>query len=466
MNNFLFSRALGSVSHQSLAKAQTDRLVHSLHSDDTVKLTHKFSGHGEARRDEDDEDDLTRRDVAHPSGVNSITIDKFEGRYLLSGGADSSIAVWDLESAEHDEHRGSIIRPLGHVAKNDKSHGYGVTHLSFYPFDSLAFLSSSYDHSLRLYSSETLECSASFDLASVVYSHALSPVAPHLLVACATQHPAVRLVDLKSGASTHSLAGHGGAVMSVDWHPKSEHILVSGASDGSVRVWDIRRSASSLGVLNMDDSTGIIGFSSMGVDYRKRERGRAHNALVNGVLWSETGDFIVSNGHDETVRVWDASTGANTLVNFGPSLKNAHSSTLLPQITPSALTGKGRELVIYPNPRELLVFELHTGKLLSRLRTPSYAASHISVSAGLGTRNVQNRTTSLAWRAHDVELYSAHTDGTIRCWRPRTWEDDIADREMDDEDDEDDVAVNERKRKREELDDIVAGLTGKKITWT
>ncbi|KAG8626410.1 hypothetical protein KVT40_005355 [Elsinoe batatas] len=465
MNNFLFSRALGSISHQALARAQTDRLVHSLHGADHVKLTYKTQGDVPARQDGtgDGDDDLKRKEVAHPAGVNSIVIDKFEGRYLLSGGADSSIAIWDLESAEHGA--GQTYRPLGYVEKETKSHSYGITHLSYYPFDSLAFLSSSYDHSLRLYSSETLTCSASFELASVVYYHALSPVASHLLVACATQHPAVRLVDLKSGASTHSLAGHGGAVMSVAWHPKSEHLLVSGGSDGAVRIWDIRRSASSLGVLNMDDSIGIVGMSSMGVDYRKRERGKAHSALVNGVLWNEAGDHVISNGHDDTIRVWDASTGANTLVNFGPSLKNAHSSALLPLLTPSYLTGKGRELLVYPNPRELLTFELYTGKLLSRLRTPSYTASHTTVNAGSGSRNVQNRTTSLAWRAHNVELFSSHSDGTIRCWQPKTQEDGLADHETD-EGDEDDHAIMERKRKRDELDDLVAGLTKKKVTWT
>lgn len=346
-------------------------------------------------------------------------------------------------------------------------HSAGITHVSFYAFDSLAFLSSSYDHSLKLYSSETLQSSASFDLASVVYSHDLSPIASHLLVACATQHPAVRLVDLNSGASTHSLAGHGGAVLSVAWHPKKEHILVSAASDGSVRLWDIRRSASSLGVLSMDDSIGLFGIDGLGGDVRRRERGTSHSGSANGVLWTDSGDFLVSTGHDERVRVWSATTGANTLVNFGPAVKNSHTSTLLPLVSPSQFTGPMKELLFFPNPRELLVYELHTGKLINRLRTPSYSSSHTAVGAGSGTRNVLNRTTSLAWRPYNVELFSAHTDGTIRCWRPQELQTTIESDEDDEESNErEHVEASERKRKREELDDIVNSLTKRKVTFT
>lgn len=383
---------------------------------------------------------------------------------LLSGGADSSIGIWDLESAPSGAEESSIIKPLSYAPRTARTHNLGITHLSFYPFDSLAFLSSSYDHTLKLYSSETLECSATFDLASVVYSHALSPIASHLLVACATQHPAVRLVDLRSGASTHSLAGHSGAVLTVAWHPNREHILASGGSDGLIRLWDVRRSASSLGVLDMDDSVGLV--QETNSQMRSRERGKAHGGAVNGLTWDSDGTYLVSCGHDERIRVWDGINGANTLTNFGPAVKNAHTSTLLPLISPSYLTGMGKEILIYPNPRELLVYEVHTGKLMTRLRTPSFASSHTAVSAGSGTRNVVNRTTSLAWRSHVVELYSAHSDGTIRCWKPKTWEDNLAEDEDSSDDEGEDHKSRERKRKRDELEEIVNSLTKRKVTYT
>jgi DNA excision repair protein ERCC-8 len=455
MNSFLLNRALGSVSAAALARSQNTHLVHSLQPASHVSLSISPLDLG-------NDQDALQNGVAHPAGVNSITIDKFEGRWLLSGGADSSIGIWDLDTPTSQSDETCIIPPLGYASKTSKTANFGITHVSFYAFDSLAFLSSSYDHSLKLYSSETLEASAVFDLEAVVYSHALSPIASHLLVACATQHPAVRLVDLRSGASTHSLAGHSGAVLSTAWHPKREHVLASAGSDGLVRLWDIRRSASSLGVLDMEDSRGT-GTGTNGNTLR-RERGKAHSGAVNGVTWDDAGDYLVSCGQDDKMRVWNASTGANTLTNFGPAVKSSTTSTLLPLVSPSHLTGPTNEILVYPNPRELLVYEMHTGNLLSRLKTPSHASTRIQVAAGSGMRNVVNKTTSLAWRAHNVELYSGHSDGTIRCWKPRTWEDAL-DEDEDDEEEGNEEAV-ERKRKIDELDDMINGLTKRQVTYT
>lgn len=348
--------------------------------------------------------------------------------------------------------------------RTSTAHKYGITHLSFYPFDSLAFLSSSYDHTLKLHSSETLTVSATFDLSSVVYSHAVSIIASHLLVACATQHPAIRLVDLRSGASTHSLAGHSGGVLTTQWSPTEEHILASGGTDGTVRFWDIRRSAGSLGMLDMEDHIGIVGYDGLGTGARPANRGKAHSGAVNGLVWTDDGRHLVTTGLDERVRVWDMSTGANTLASFGPTVRNSHLSTLLPVIAPSTLVPPKKEVLFFPNEREVLVYELFEARLVKRLRTPGMVGG---VSAGTGQRNLRNRTTALAWRMHNVELYSAHADGSIRAWKPRTSEDAAADEEDRDQHAED-VADEEgsRKRKREVLDEVYRDLMGQKITFS
>ena len=344
------------------------------------------------------------------------------------------------------------------------SHKFGITKLSFYPFDSFAFLSSSYDHSLKVYATDTLQISASFDLASVVYSHALSAIASHLLVACATQHPAVRLVDLRSGSSTHSLVGHSGAVLSTAWSPRDEHILASGGSDGTVRLWDIRRSAGSLGVLDLEDSLGLLGVDGLGKGARPRENGKAHVGACNGVAWTDKGEFLVTTGHDERIRVWNTSNGANALSHFGPVIKNSHLSTSLPLLVPSHVSSVGRQVMFYPNEKETLMLDVFEGSLLKRLLAPGKAVAQARGSTG--QRNIKDRVTSLAWRAGHIELYSAHSDGVVRAWMPRTREEDDVENEeaesaqtITDEDDS-------RKRKRQALDEIYRDLTKQKITFT
>ena len=297
-----------------------------------------------------------------------------------------------------------------------------------------------------------------------MYTHALSPIASHLLVACATQHPTVRLVDLRSGSSTHSLAGHHGALLSLAWSPTLEHILASGSIDGTVRLWDIRKSSGSLGVLNLDDSTGIVGTDGMGRSARARDYGKAHTEAVNGLTWTDNGSFIISAGHDERIRVWDAATGANTLASFGPTIKNGHLSNLPLLVSPTLLSSAGKELLFYPNEKELLMFELHEGRLLKRLKVPG--PNMAAVRSRTGERNVRSRITGLVWRGQADGVYSAHTDGQIRAWLPRTADDEQLDREEEDNmkrqvNDDDESS----KKKRKVLDDVFRDLTRQKITF-
>ncbi|KAL9101758.1 MAG: hypothetical protein Q9163_003005 [Psora crenata] len=456
----LLARACGTLSPRAVEQAVTSGLLHSIQAAPGIR----FDGsdvpaptfHQDAGESANAEDQAA---WAHRAGVNCLTVDRFEGRYMLSGGSDSSVALWDLQSVSNNYNQ-SRFKPAAKANKASSIHKYGITHLSFYPFDSLAFLSSSYDHTLKINATETITPSASFDLGSVVYSHALSPIADHLLVACATQHPAVRLVDLKSGSTAHSLAGHRGAVLSVVWSPKDEYILASGGADGTVRLWDVRRSAGSLGLLDLEDSIGISRVN--GRNTRPRYQGKAHVGACNGVVWKDDGRFLVTAGHDERVRVWDVGVGANALSHFGPIIKNTHLSTLLPLLVPSTVGNRTEKVMVYPNEKEILLFDLLDGTLLKRLRVPGAVVAQASGSSG--QRNVRNRVTSLAWRAGDVEFYSSHSDGVIRAWRPRG----KTEAELDREEAEgvDDSEGNDRKRKRQALDEVFRDLMRQKITFT
>ena len=269
-------------------------------------------------------------------------------------------------------------------------------------------------------------------------------------------------MDLRSGASTHSLVGHHGAVLSVAWSPVDEYILASGGSDGTVRLWDVRRSAGSLGVMDLEDSVGIGGEDGLGMNARPRDRGVAHVGACNGVVWTDDGKFLVTAGHDERVRVWDVGVGANALAHFGPIIKNTHLSTLLPLVVSSCVGGPRDRVMFYPNEKEILMFDLVEGTLFKRLRAPGAAVAQASGSAG--QRNIRNRVTSLAWRVGNVEMYSAHSNGVIHAWKPRTKDEIELEREEAEHLNDDDNSS--RKRKREALEDVFRDLTRQKITFT
>lgn len=430
-------------------------------------------------------DDRPHAIKAHGAGVSSLALDKFDGRILLSGGADGAIKVWDLEGCG-DPSRVHTFRATGTITRRvgeekGGGHSHGVTHLGFYPFDSGAFLSSAYDKTLKLWSTRQCTLSASFDLNATIYSHSMSPVADHLVVACATQNPHVKLVDLKSGSAVQALVAHGGPVLSTAWSPRQEHVLVSGHADGKIRVWDIRRAGGVIGLLDQEDSLGVVHrykhtVAAGGNPSARplfRASAQAHDDAVNGLHWTADGKHIVSAGMDGKIRVWDAATGANTLTSFGALVQNKHARTTSIITTPPCLSAN-KDILFWANDQEILAFDISNGKLVTKLRSAGVANP-------LGPRSTEigrNRISSIVWRSsgggaasvgpimggnNDAgSLYSSHLDGQIRCWKPQL----PGPEDVDDEEKREDGGDDSKKRKRKAVDDAYKSLMGKQITFT
>jgi DNA excision repair protein ERCC-8 len=408
---------------------------------------------------------------------------------MISGGADGAIKLWDLEQCGNP-HKTHIFQPVVTAprAPRDKpsiGHIHGVTHLSFYPFDPDAFLSSSYDKTLKLWSTERATISANFNLGAAIHTHATSPVAEHLLIACATQHSNIRLVDLRSGSAVQTLVSHGGPVLSAAWSPCHGHILATGHGDGKVRVWDVRHAGGVIGLLDQEDSLGVVhrfGHAlATGREWTDsshfRGAAQAHQEGVNGLTWTDDGNYIVSAGLDRRIRVWNATTGANTLASFGSLVQNRQTNTIDMFVSPTGLTSGSRELLFWPNEQEILVLDLHDGSLVTRLRVPG-AASAAGTHGG-GGLGVRNRITSMAWRGAGGggrqcglvmgggnsfgAIYSAHLDGQIRAWIPRL---PGTDEDADGSDDFKDEDEETKLRKRKAIDDAYRSLMGKQITFT
>ncbi|KAJ5222306.1 uncharacterized protein N7469_008546 [Penicillium citrinum] len=480
MNSYLLNRALGSVAPNAFHTAQTERLVHYLEPAPGIRFSSRKAARSDVSQDDtalSSELDPTEQLFAHRSGVNCLAIDQFEGRYMVSGGADPSIHLWDLESRGSElEH---IHRACASVSKSSHSaaHTHAITSLSIYPFDPVpsTIFSTAHDGSLKWSALQSPEITPihTFKLDCTPYAHSFSSApGSTLLVAVATSEQSVRLVDLRSGLATHGLPGHNAAVLSVAWAPHKPYLLASGSVDNRVIIFDVRKGGhnSAIATLDMDDPVGLIppGSESVPASYQPRlafsPTSRAHNGPVTGVRWTSNGSHIVTTGQDSRIRVWDAATGANTLVHFGPRVRNSSTSHLAeraPLLIPRGFTTPGHETLIWPNFNEqddrgeMFMFELREGTFIKRLKLPGLAMA--SQSRGRSSALSAARINDLVWRGNGasgegVELFSAHGDGTIRSWVSHEPDDEL--------DEEEEAAEATRKRKRDVLEDIYKGFLG------
>ena len=71
----------------------------------------------------------------------------------------------------------------------------------------------------------------------------MSPAMPHLVATGSIRSALIKLVDIRTGAASHTLTGHGKAkgIASLQWSPTAPHVLASGCSAGTIRLWDIRK---------------------------------------------------------------------------------------------------------------------------------------------------------------------------------------------------------------------------------
>ncbi|OJJ46872.1 hypothetical protein ASPZODRAFT_115568 [Penicilliopsis zonata CBS 506.65] len=468
MNSYLLNRTLGSIPPSTFHVAQTSRLVQLLEPAPGIRFVSRPATGASPPEDQnihqntlDDGDGI----AAHQAGVKVLAIDQFEGRYMVSGGADPSIHLWDLESRGSDLHH--VHRSIASVTKasHREAHTHAITSVSIYPFDPTpsTILTTSHDRTLKLSALEptciTPVHTFSFDFTP--YSHSFSShPASSLLIAVGTSEKTVRLLDLRSGLATHALPGHSSGVLSVSWAPHRPHILASGSTDHQVIMFDVRRAGrnAAIATLDMDDPTGVVPVSGPGRS-PFAPHARAHTGAVTGVRWTSSGSHLITAGQDARIRVWDAATGANTLVHFGPRVRNSVSSHLAeraPLVLPGGIMATGHETLLWPNFHEhddrgeIFVFEMREGTFVKRLKVPGLLARR-NLGQGRVSALSAGRINALAWRGNGasgegLELFSAHGDGTIRAWVSRD--------EIDDEENEENEEEVDRKRKREVLEEL------------
>lgn len=114
MNQLLYDRSSGNLRASRFARAVISQRIHSFQL--APKL--RFNG-GETEILPNDAGLTTQSEEdtklwAHQAGVNALAID-IDNRLLISGAADSSIKLWDLQ--DHSTGFKHTFRPAGTIAR-------------------------------------------------------------------------------------------------------------------------------------------------------------------------------------------------------------------------------------------------------------------------------------------------------------------------------------------------------------
>lgn len=254
-----------------------------------------------------------------------------------------------------------------------------------------------------------------FRFASDVKAVKISPVHPQSLVAVGSGEREVSLCDLRLGETAQVLSGHTASVTALAWSPGNEYCLVSGASDGAMLMWDLRKSNSNIS-FDYGRSVNNSKKRSRGVgeNLNLLPNGRlnnpsavtrpeaAHIGAITDIAFLPCGTQILSTGLDHMMRLWSVHDQLNQSVHY-PNIRNhaVHMAKI-------CLSNNG-SIVYHPKNNEITALEVQTGKQIHSLH------GHYSA------------VTALAFHSAMPELYSASADGLMHIWTPYFTEDRFVD---------------------------------------
>ncbi len=294
-----------------------------------------------------------------------------DGKRAISGSEDRTLKVWDLESGD-----------LLHTLKEHTGTVWAVEVMG-----QRRVISASEDGTLRMWDISDARLKRGTEL-STVEGHKRDVneimVTPDSRCAISTSDD-LRLWDLEGGARLHTLEGHirdnnqGGRqsdekldVNAVVVTPDGER-AISGASDGTLKVWDISDA----------DSESVKALTTL----------RSHKQAINALAITSDGQFVVSASNDKTLKVWDIS---DTGLEKGQELHRLEGH--VQYVNAVAITSDGQFVVSASNDKTLKVWDLRRGIELRTLEGHKKFVEAVAV-----TPNGQH-------------VVSASRDETLKVW--------------------------------------------------
>jgi WD40 repeat protein len=245
--------------------------------------------------------------IGHSDGVNSVAYSP-DGRFIVTAGDDATVRIWDGIS-------GAEIRTL-------IGHGSMVSSAAYSP-DGRFIVTAGWDRTARIWDTSNGTELQVLHSSGVILSAVYSPNGNLIVTAgghkVATDN-AVRIWDAAGGDLLRELYGHLDWGTSATFSPDGRYVATT-SYDGTVRVWSTDPSADArlvsglpLGqtsdggfivIASGDDPTRVIE-TMTGTDFRVL---RGHNGQVIRAAFNLGGSLIVTDGDDNTLRLWNATTG-------------------------------------------------------------------------------------------------------------------------------------------------------------
>jgi WD40 repeat protein len=313
----------------------------------------------------------------HIDGVSTVAITP-DGKKIVSGSADNTIRVWDLDS-------GKEIKKL---------EGYAdwVTLLAITP-DGKKIVSGSADNTIRVWDLDSGKEIKKLEGSSSVYSLAITP--DNKIVSTGDWNDkTIRIWDLENdGREIKKLEGHTSDIDSLAITPDGKKI-VSGSADKRIRVWDVET----------------------GKEIKTLE---GHMDGVSTVAITPDGKKIVSGSWDFTIRVWDLENddGSNKVKTLEGHMDGVSTVAITPDCKRAVSGSKDNTIRVWDlenDGNEIKKLEGHEGGITSIAITPD--GKNIVSGSFDGTIKVWNltgRTDIVSTFYADGEMWSCAANGKL-----------------------------------------------------
>ncbi|KIJ14347.1 hypothetical protein PAXINDRAFT_169759, partial [Paxillus involutus ATCC 200175] len=208
--------------------------------------------------------------MVHKGCVFALAVTK-DGKRILSGGEDTRITMWDVETHERIEEWG------GHTDE--------IRCIALSPDDRLAASGARIGQIVIREMKRSGRIKHSINVGSRIQSLCFSPNGEKLACAGSNREHVIQVYDVESGRLVLGpIKGHGGVINCVLWSLDGSQ-LFSASDDGSIRCWN--------------SETG----KSIGKPWT------GHTSGVTSLSLSPDGTKLASASTDKTIRFWDTHSG-------------------------------------------------------------------------------------------------------------------------------------------------------------